>query len=93
MIDVLDRIIEQFDAEGTFHPLTLEVDEASLDQLVKLRGNPQKFVPSLFDGTWFETGARAEVGPARLLRILTGRDGVSRAILRQGRALWIYPLV
>lgn len=91
MIDHLKRLIGEFDESGVMRPLDITIDDDSLAHFAKMRGNPQRFLPSIFDGDWSQIDSHPAPGTARLLRILTDNQGVSRAIVRQGRVLYVYP--
>lgn len=86
----LDDLIEMFLDRGSFKPVELHVDQAAARCLVRFRGNPNRFLPKMFDDNWEIFGVHPEEGLARVLRIVIDRKDIPRVILRQGSALYIY---
>jgi hypothetical protein len=91
--EALDAIASSFRDSGIFQPQDVEVDLGCAKKIVKYRGNPVRFLPKMFDGDWEEWGNHPAIGTARVLRVVTGLDGLTRVILRQGRALFVYTYV
>lgn len=87
----LDAAIASYLSTREFRPVELTVDDEDRRLLARMKVNPQRFIPRIFEGDWGDPARHPEVGPARLLRIIEGSDGVVRAIVRQGRSLYAYP--
>lgn len=58
---------------------------------VRFKINPPRFLPKIFDGDWAHTQQHPEVGALRVLRVLTGNDGITRVIARQGNNIYANP--
>lgn len=93
MLREIEDALANFEASEESRPLLLEIDDESRTQFVQLRTNPNKFIPRIFDGDWAETARHPDLGDARLLRVIRGTDNVARAIVRQGRSLFVYPFI
>lgn len=93
MIDQLQAAIEEFELGGSIKPFEVEIEDSTRAQIVRFRGNPQRFVPRIFDGDWADRGKHPNPGSARVLRVMRGGDSVARAILRQGPHLYVYPMI
>jgi hypothetical protein len=89
--DQIRELIEAHDLGRPFTVVELELDEALLAKFVRIRRNPQVFRPSLFTGDWADTGSHPVVGPIRVLRVMRGKDRVTRVIGRQGANLYATP--
>lgn len=87
----LRHIIDRFREDGSFVAQEIELDDETADKFVRLRSNPPRFLRSIFDGDWASAKDKPAAGTIRLLRVIAGRDGVYRAIGRQGTSLYAYP--
>lgn len=74
--------------------MEVSLDEEAAAEFVKLKRDPHRFTKALFDGDWAWPGRHPSVGePIRLLRIMSGNDGVARIIARQGPMLFATPWI
>jgi hypothetical protein len=69
----------------------LNVSGQDLEIWVRFKTNPQRFLPKIFEGDWAHTQQHPEIGPIRVVRVMTGTDGISRVIGRQGNSLFASP--
>ena len=93
-VPTLDRIAElitRHEMEEPFVVEWLELTDAETDMFVRLRWDPPHFSPDLFFGKWAHVDKHPDAGELRIVRVLTGYDGVTRAIGRQGKFLYAYP--
>ena len=86
-------LIEAHDKGLPFTAHDFNVTAESKDLWVKFISNPQRFLPAIFDGEWAFPKKHPENGPLRIVRIITGNDGVSRVIGRQAAGLYAYPWI
>jgi hypothetical protein len=71
--------------------LSLDADLAI--RFVRFRSNPPRFTRKIFDGDWAITSIHPQPGVIRIVRVITGFDGVSRAIGRQGQQIYASPWI
>jgi len=74
-----------------FAATEVDVSAVEVDEWVRLRIDPPRFAPSIFVGSWAHATKHPTVGEIRIVRVMTGPDGVTRAIARQGKFLYAYP--
>jgi len=89
--DQLDKVIKDH-TEGlpfTVHEVVLS--EFDCELWVQFKIEPQRFLPKIFDGDWAVTQNHPAVGSMRIVRVITGTDGIARAIARQGKKIYAYP--
>jgi hypothetical protein len=67
--------------------------EGEAGEWVEFRSNPQRFLPTIFDGDWADQMSHPSAGDVRIVRVLRGRDGVIRVIGRQGSAIYACPWI
>jgi len=90
----IEEVILHFERTGAFAPGDLTLRPEVALHFVRLRYNPNRFIPRIFEGDWaFEDQHPATDAPIRFLRVLPGTDGVHRIIGRQGRFLYAYPWI
>lgn len=58
---------------------------------VRFKINPQRFLPGIFEGDWAHTKQHPVEGTLRVVRVMTGTDGITRVIARQGNNLFASP--
>ena len=90
-INDLDKILTEYTEGENFSPAEFEVSAQSCESWVRFKSDPQRFVPKIFDGDWAYTQQHPQPGKLRIVRIMTGTDGISRAIARQGNKIYAYP--
>lgn len=93
MSDALLEILEGHERGEKFAVCVTEVDEGLAREWVRLRISPVRFIPTIFDGDWADVNQHPAPGEFKILCVVTGNDGVSRAITRQGRYLYAYPWI
>ncbi len=87
----LNSLIKDHELGRPFKAAEILIRDEDCPSWVKFRIEPQRFLPSNFDGDWANTKIHPIGGKMRLIRIVTGNDGVSRVIGRQGSSLFAYP--
>ncbi len=90
-ISELDVLIKDHELGKPFKASEISVPPQECESWVKFRIEPQRFLPANFDGDWANTKLHPIEGKIRLVRIITGNDGISRVIGRQGSSLFAYP--
>ncbi len=88
----MERLRSDHESKKPFSVKIMNVTEAERNVWVKIRKDPEAFRKSLFDGDWADAAHHPDLGQLRILRVITGHDGVSRIIARQGDFLFAYPL-
>ena len=89
--EIADKLIKDHLEKKSFSVTTLELSEATRSLWVRIRVDPNEFRKKMFDGNWSVPEKHPDLGSIRILRILTGNDGITRAIGRQGDFLYAYP--
>lgn len=84
-------LIETYVHTGKFSVQEFIIAPENVSEWVKIRGNPDRFLPKLFDGDWADLNQSPKPGPIKLIRIIPGNDGVHRLIGRQGKNLYAAP--
>ena len=92
-IELADQLIDDHIQKRPFSVTSLDIIEENRQFWVRIKSDPEAFRKRMFDGDWAFSDRHPEVGSLRVLRVLTGHDGVTRAIARQGDFLYAYPLV
>jgi hypothetical protein len=87
----IESLISDHEAGRPFTAHELDVTSEVREYWVRFVTNPQRFLPKIFDGNWAHTQQHPEVGPIRVVRVMTGTDGVTRVIARQGINLYASP--
>jgi hypothetical protein len=90
-IATLQSLREEHDAGESFKVTEVMLTEADCQEMVAIRGNPSRFHPSLFEGDWAKASDHPTPGAIRILRVMAGRDGITRVIGRQGNTLYAFP--
>ena len=89
--EMANEIIQKFVESKAFSVTVLEIDSLTQADWVMLKTDPNEFRKKMFDGDWAHENRHPELGSIRVLRIVTGHDGITRAIARQGEFLFAYP--
>jgi len=87
----IHTLLEQHNRGEKFSVSVVKVSASDAREWVRFKSDPIRFVPSIFVGDWAVPDRHPAPGEFRILRIVTGADGVARAITRQGRHLYAYP--
>jgi hypothetical protein len=87
----LDSILVDFEKGTSPTPGEIQIQEPDSELWVRFKVDPKRFAPSIFDGEWAFTQHHPVVGSMRILRVITGTDGISRIIARQGKFVYAYP--
>lgn len=88
---VLNSLITEFENGLAPKPFESIVDGEDLELWVRLRIDPKRFAPAIFDGDWAHTQQHPGPGKIRIIKAITGNDGISRLIARQGIYVYAYP--
>jgi hypothetical protein len=91
--DPVTDIVHRHDLGEPFRVAELVLDPDLAARFVQFRSNPPRFTPKIFDGNWALSSAHPQPGPIRIVRVITGSDGVSRAIGRQGAQIYASPWI
>lgn len=89
--EIVDGLIRRWLKNGEFSLTELQIQSGEVSEWVRILRDPNRFQPSLFSGEWAVRSSHPAPGEFRILRIMTGIDGVTRAIARQGKYLYAYP--
>ena len=89
----LDLLIKDHQEGKAFTAEGITLLETDLKFWVRFKVEPQRFLPKIFEGDWAFTQKNPEIGPIRIVRIITGTDGISRVIARQGKYIYAYPWI
>ena len=84
-------LISDHEAGRPFTAHELTAGEGDKEIWVRFKTNPQRFLPRIFEGDWAHTKQHPIVGVLRVVRVMTGSDGVTRVIARQGNNLFASP--
>ena len=87
----LDKIIKDHEASLPFVAQGFDLEESDCGMWVQFISEPNRFTPKIFEGEWAFTQKHPVVGQIRVIRVMTGMDGISRAIARQGNKIYAYP--
>lgn len=87
----LDAHISQFENGIAPVPFETNVKDQNLHFWVRFKIDPKRFNPTIFDGEWALTQQHPSVGSIRVIKAITGNDGISRLIARQGSFIYAYP--
>jgi hypothetical protein len=90
-MNALAALRERHDAGGAFSVTEVNLAAPDCYALVALHRNPPRFHPGIFGGDWAKPSSHPAPGTIRILRVMTGQDGVTRVIGRQGDSLYAYP--
>lgn len=82
--------IEEFERDGELKAIELMISGDEALEWVRIRVSPPRFTPSMFIGNWSDQNRHPDSGEIRILRIMAGPDGVTRAIARQGKNLYCW---
>lgn len=92
-MDKLDAIALAYLRGNDFRPQFVEVGDEDVRRFVKLSGNPNRFLPKMFEDDWEVYGFHPNPGTVRVLRVVVDTSGVARLIARQGRGLYVYSFI
>jgi hypothetical protein len=82
--------LSEFVATRRFVPFEMTMQGCMASRLVQLRGNPERFLPKIFEDDWAIPNSHPSPGVIRFLRIVLGPDGIYRLIGRQATKLFVY---
>jgi hypothetical protein len=88
---VAQRLIGGFLNGEDFSLTETVLSELEVADWVQLRTDPKRFTPAIFVGSWAKPTAHPDPSEIRILRVMTGHDGITRSIARQGQYLYAYP--
>jgi hypothetical protein len=84
------KAIRDFRKTGDLRAIETSVSVEEAQDWVRMRLNPRRFAASIFVGSWGDPSKHPVEGDLRILRVITGPDGVTRAIARQGKHLYCF---
>jgi hypothetical protein len=87
----IDAILDGHEQGKSFAAEEIILDADECRNWVRFKVEPSRFLPKIFDGEWANINQHPEPGKIRLLRVITGNDGISRIIARQGNKLFANP--
>ena len=87
----IDSLIKAHENKEAFAPLKVTISEVEQNLWVRFKIDPQRFLPTIFDGDWAHIKQHPELGEIRVVKVITGSDGITRAIARQGNKIYAYP--
>ena len=87
----ISELIRRHEAEESFSVEWFNLSKSETKLFVRLRNDPPHFTPSIFSSAWRVLGKHPLPEEIRIVRVLTGFDGVSRVIGRQGKYLYVAP--
>jgi len=89
----LDELIKNHTMGVALVPLSFEIRDIDSQMWVRLKIDPQRFLPSIFEGDWTMLNKHPSPGSIRIIKSLTGTDGISRLLARQGNHIYAYPWI
>jgi len=90
---VTQELINNFIQTGKFTAQEISISAESAADWVQFRSDPQRFLPSIFDGNWARPEKKPSAGMIKVVRVMAGNDGVHRLIGRQGSAIYATPWI
>jgi hypothetical protein len=87
------ELIETFRVSGKFTAQEYALLSPECEKWVEFKINPQRFLPSIFDGNWARPERHPLPGNIKLLRVIAGNDQIFRIIGRQGDKIFATPWI
>ena len=87
----LNLIVAEFEKGKAPVPQEIPITLSTAESWVRFKIDPKRFLPSIFEGDWAFTQQHPNPGFVRLVRAMTGTDGITRLIARQGKYIYAYP--
>ena len=84
----LDEILDECRAGRLFRARPIVLDKADAEQFKRMRQNPTRFTPKIFEGDWSDASTTAAASEIRLLAAVICPDQTLRLVGRQGRELY-----
>ena len=91
--NMLNELINNHVNGHALVPLSFEISELELKMWVRLKTDPQRFLPSIFEGDWAILSKHPTAGNLRIIKSITATDGVTRLLARQGNYIYAYPWI
>jgi hypothetical protein len=88
---ILDDMLEAFKGGKQPPPTDIELTEKEVAVFVRMKIDPKRFSPNIFDGEWALTNQHPTPGKVRVIKAITGNDEIPRLVARQGRFVYAYP--
>ena len=89
----LDELIKSHAMGNGLVPMSFDINDIDNTIWVRLKIDPPRFLPSIFEGDWAILNKHPSAGSIRIIKSLTGTDGVSRLLARQGNHIYAYPWI
>jgi hypothetical protein len=93
ILDSMDDLIKIYTETGKFSAQEGKLTESEVGNWVRFVTDPQRFLPSIFDGNWARPDKHPTPGTIKLLRVIEGNDGVVRLIGRQSGGIYATPWI
>ncbi len=88
---ILDEMLMAFEKGNQLPPTDIELTDVEVGVFVRMKIDPKRFTPNIFDGEWALTNQHPAPGKVRVIKAITGNDQISRLVARQGRFVYAYP--
>jgi hypothetical protein len=89
----VEQLVSNILAGQTFRVTPIMITSDECKKWVRLRKNPDRFLPTVFDGDWANIDAHPEAGTHRAISVVLCNDGIGRAVIRSGKFLYAYPWI
>ena len=90
---MIKAILKEFENSGRFVSQEVVLSNELAKDWVQMRIDPQRFIPAIFDGDWARPDKHPQPGKIKLLRVISGNDGVTRIIGRQEKNIFVTPWI
>ncbi len=87
------RIVNKFETTGKFSVEVFNLKQADCAEWVQFVSDPKRFIPEIFEGLWAKTTSHPNPGALRVIRVIKGKDGITRVIGRQENRIFANPWI
>lgn len=92
-MQIINQLLNEFENTGKFTAQEVNLTQEMTLEWVQFKVDPQRFLPQIFDGNWARPERHPLPGNIKLLRIIKGKDGISRIIGRQANNIFASPWI
>ena len=92
-MQIINQLLNEFENTGKFTAQEVNLTQEMTLEWVQFKVDPQRFLPQIFDGNWARPERHPLPGNIKLLRIIKGKDGISRIIGRQANNIFAIPWI
>ncbi len=92
-MQIINQLVNEFENTGKFTAQEVNLTQEMTLVWVQFKVDPQRFLPQIFDGNWARPERHPLPGKIKLLRIIKGKDGISRIIGRQANNIFASPWI